>query len=117
MSDDNKGKELSKFYGILTRGDAAVSGDRAERWAKNATKASRRHVETIEGVVDKIKESLANMTDMSTSNDLQTANRVGEFDSDSFVKNIHTAEYDLTMAQLKYTAAKNAHEKYFGKLS
>ena len=104
--------KVTKFMSILSRKENKISDERAARWGKNFTKSSQRLVDDAESKVDSIDEKIENMMDISTSNDLQSANRVGDFNAESYAEKLHTLEYELALAVEKLQVAKATHSKY-----
>lgn len=100
------------FSRILTRDNNTVAAQRAEQWSKQFSKAALRKVDDVEEELDKLKDEVLNMTDMSTSNDLQTANRQGSFDADAFAENLFRKEYEIQLLELKHKAYKKTYDKY-----
>lgn len=114
MSETKKASKdtLTVFGQILTRNNSEISKQRATRWAHRLVKSSELVVNRKEVARDNILEELENMLDISTSNDLQTANRKGDFQADVYAEKIHDLEYKLAIANEELDVAKETHAKY-----
>lgn len=104
----------NKFLNSLQASNQEIAGKRGSRWSRMATSASEQIVAKKQAEVDKLQESIDNHTDISTSNDLQTANRIGEFKGEEFAETLHYLERDLAFAEDMLKIAERTHEKWFG---
>jgi len=104
----------NKFLSNLKASNEEIAGRRGGRWSRMATSASEQIVAKKQANVDKLQEAIDNHTDISTSNDLQTANRIGEFKGEEFATQLHDLEQDLAIAEDMLRIATRTHEKWFG---
>lgn len=107
-------KKATKFLSCLRASNAEIADKRGSRWNRMSVSESEQILAKKQATVDRLQEAIDNHTDISTSNDLQTANRIGEFKAQEFTTRLHELEYDLAIAEDELKIAKRTHEKWFG---
>ena len=117
MSETTKTTQSNRFLNNLNASNSDIAGKRGNRWNRMSISESSQYLAKKQAIVDRLQEAIDNHTDISTSNDLQTANRIGEFKAQEFVAKLHEYERELTFAEDELKIAKRTHEKWFGNLS
>ena len=108
---------MGRFNSILSRSNVTVTAERANRWSKAAERKAKRIVEESQEAVEKIEERLENHMDISTSNDLQTANRIDNFDSKKFTQELFDIRKELKLKQLELEIDKETYNWFTEEVS
>lgn len=116
MSEDINTKEERKesgFFQMLTRDNAQIKKDRAKRLEQITESTMNNIISDIENEILQLEDELASQTDVSTSNDANTINRIQDWDAKRFVKKRVDLKVKIKNLRINLEAAQEVKAELF----
>jgi len=108
-SEDNS----TAFFEMLTRDNSQIKKDRAERLGKITESTMDNIISDIENYILEKEDELASQTDVSTSNNANTINRIQDWDAEDFLKKRIDLHVEIENLKINLKAAKNVKKNLF----
>lgn len=105
---------MKKITQLLTRSNAQISHDRAERITNSVERAAKREIFRAEEKVDQLVDEKEKMLDMSSDNQTTTKNAIENLKSDDFVSKFAELDVEITLAKQKLKIVKQSVDSLIG---
>lgn len=112
MSNKEK-KETTSFFKMLTRDNSQIKKDRAERLEQITKSTMDNIISDIENDILQLEDELASQTDVSTSNDANTINRIQDWDAEKFLKKRVDLKVEIENLRINLKAAQEVKDELF----
>lgn len=110
MSEENN---KTGFFKMLTRDNSQIKQDRAMRLEKITKSTMENLISDIENDILEKEDELASQTDVSTSNNANTINRIQDWDAESFLKKRIDLHVEIENLKINLKAAKKVKKELF----
>lgn len=101
------------FKQMLTRGNADIQEQRAERIAKAAFRAYTKVTMDLEAKRDNILEAIEASKDLSTSNSKDSVNKIDNFDAERWVSRFQANAIELELCEKELNIARTQFNSLF----
>lgn len=96
---------------LLTRSNAQISEDRADRITRAVENAAKAELMNIQTKIDRIEDKKERMLDMSSDNRTTTKNAIDDLDATGFVQKYNEYEQELFILDRERQIAQKAFDK------
>lgn len=105
---------MSKFLEKLTRNNGEVKKERAERLEKITKSSAEAKVTELENKKLQLEDELDSQLDVTASNDINSLNKIEDWDADAFIEKRVRLKVDLKNVELNLEAARETRDELFG---